>query len=515
MASIKELLTNFARVKPKLEKKDIGQYKTVSDLRAAVDALKDADLRSNKEKERDFRDMLFKTGEAELIHRDPELIVISPKTPRASCYFGTNTKWCTASKDRPEKFHQYNRSGPLYIFIYQKKKYQLSLPTATRNAIISFLDETDSEFPIDLQSWFINRVPGLREIIKKSDPGYYHKLVLSTSTNKDPSTISKDPAAAIEYAINVVKGKWPEGETAISQSSYSAFKYVSEIIKGRWPMGESAISQDSRYAYLYAKDILKKRWPEGEPAISKDSHYASLYATEILEERWPEGEPAISRNPEDAYEYALEFIHGRWPEAEDALLSDLEIGVAYCVNIAEERIKKFEDFLLKLPKDTEDLKSQIAYYTHNVIKGRWPEAEDRMFSHDKIRDGFIYCLELVGGRVKAYEEMLLNAPADSRDLTIAIRSYALKIIKGRWPEAERRILKDKLPGSGYAELVLKSRWKEYENLLVNGIKNNTANYSEIVNYAFNVLKRRWPEVESYLEKHKESNKEDYEQYIKL
>lgn len=85
-ASIKELLTNFVRVKPKLEKKDIGQYKTVSDLRAAVDALKDADLRSNKEKERQFRDMLFKTGEAELIHRDPELIVISPKSHLRSEY---------------------------------------------------------------------------------------------------------------------------------------------------------------------------------------------------------------------------------------------------------------------------------------------------------------------------------------------------------------------------------------------------------------------------------------------
>lgn len=101
------------------------------------------------------------------------------------------------------------------------------------------------------------------------------------------------PEAAYHYALNVIKGRWPEGEPVIAKDLRWATSYAEFVIKGRWPEIEPRFLQDPRRAALYARDVLKKRWPKVEPLIAQDLRSAVIYAIYVLKKRWPEAEPVI------------------------------------------------------------------------------------------------------------------------------------------------------------------------------------------------------------------------------
>jgi hypothetical protein len=101
------------------------------------------------------------------------------------------------------------------------------------------------------------------------------------------------PKLAYYYSVDVIKGRWPEGEEAIKKDPKWAYLYSLYVIKGRWPDGEEAIKKDSGWAYLYSLNIVKGRWPEAEEAIKKDPYWAYNYSRNVVKGRWPDGEEAI------------------------------------------------------------------------------------------------------------------------------------------------------------------------------------------------------------------------------
>ncbi len=69
--------------------------------------------------------------QTEFIVDTEDLLVVSPKTEKASCFWGRGTKWCTAATESRNAFSQYtDKNGDgLYVFIDKKNqglKYQLS-----------------------------------------------------------------------------------------------------------------------------------------------------------------------------------------------------------------------------------------------------------------------------------------------------------------------------------------------------------------------------------------------------
>ena len=57
----------------------------------------------------------------------------------------------------------------------------------------------------------------------------------------------------------------------------AAYQYAIYVIKGRWPEAEPIIMKDPESAYKYAKDVIKGRWPEAEPFIKKNGYYTDYY----------------------------------------------------------------------------------------------------------------------------------------------------------------------------------------------------------------------------------------------
>ena len=49
-----------------------------------------------------------------------------------------------------------------------------------------------------------------------------------------------------------------------------ALDYADDVIVGRWPEAEPYIMRDPKLAYVYAKNVIGGRWPAAEPVIMKD-----------------------------------------------------------------------------------------------------------------------------------------------------------------------------------------------------------------------------------------------------
>ena len=104
-----KLLEKFSTVSQNLSLKDINQYDKISTLKKVLD---DYDNRIRRE--------IKTVDDADVVYEDDEMIVVSPKTHKSSCYFGSGTKWCTAASDSGH-YDRYNQDGKLFYFVSKTK----------------------------------------------------------------------------------------------------------------------------------------------------------------------------------------------------------------------------------------------------------------------------------------------------------------------------------------------------------------------------------------------------------
>lgn len=71
-------------------------------------------------------------------------------------------------------------------------------------------------------------------------------------------------------------------ENAVSKGASSAYHYALYILQGPFPLGESAIATSSWYAYGYAYYILGRPFELGELSIVKNRDASTAYLTRVL-----------------------------------------------------------------------------------------------------------------------------------------------------------------------------------------------------------------------------------------
>lgn len=124
---------------------DINQIKSFDDLYEKLRLLE-----PYIEAEEEKSELKAAEKDAEKIYNSENYLIIIPKTREASCAYGRNTRWCTASTGSYNYFDNYNNKGPLYIIINKKtnQKHQFHFATA------QYMDEDDD--PIDVKSFIYN-----------------------------------------------------------------------------------------------------------------------------------------------------------------------------------------------------------------------------------------------------------------------------------------------------------------------------------------------------------------------
>lgn len=103
--------------------------------------------------------------------------------------------------------------------------------------------------------------------------------------------ITSCPWLSCDYAIEILKTRFPEGEHIISTNKHASFAYLE-----KYPcvsICEQAISKSLSFSMMYAKWVLRGRFVLGEPVIAKNAFYSYQYAKDILNERFPLGESVI------------------------------------------------------------------------------------------------------------------------------------------------------------------------------------------------------------------------------
>lgn len=263
------------------------------------------------------------------------------------------------------------------------------------------------------------------------------------------------------------KEKLEEFEDSI-KGNLTLCKSYFEIKGDRFLKGEPTILQDLKTAISYYTYYFKdgEEWKEAEDVFSKDS-YASLKYAKHTKKPFPKGEDAISKKGIDSVEYAR-FFKIRFKKCEETLLKDKYVGniieylkllidigetweegkkellstslgaYTYC-NILNKRDPEAERVILN---DNRNI-HMILNYTRDVIKGRWPDGEKKILSffiknhkQNNEEDDYDVLFDYakgVGERIPIFEPYLVKS--------VRAMNYAIDIIKGRWPELEKRIRK--------------------------------------------------------------------------
>ena len=231
--AIPELLKYKALLKkpnltPPLTIRDINQIKGLTGIKSEdpnipdspgleeiVDQYQEKETTSNKEQENKEEQNFFNTGQAELIYNDSQVKVIVPKTKEASCFFGINTKWCTAAKSSNNMFDEYNTDGPLYIVLFKKenKRYQFHFQTG------QFMNEKDKSInPNELADEYPILWKIFTPIAEKNN-----SLILI----KNPS--EKIQLAAVQkngLTIKHIKNPSEQLQLAAVKQNYEAIQYI-------------------------------------------------------------------------------------------------------------------------------------------------------------------------------------------------------------------------------------------------------------------------------------------------
>jgi len=121
-------IEKFIRYQKNLDKKDINQYNSLKDIEDEI----------NKHENRTRRDVKQVEG-ADIVYEDDRFTVITPKTHKASCYYGAGSKWCTAAKSSDQHFMRYNRDGKLFYFLDKKA------PAKSRFYKVALLQKYDGQ----------------------------------------------------------------------------------------------------------------------------------------------------------------------------------------------------------------------------------------------------------------------------------------------------------------------------------------------------------------------------------
>lgn len=142
------------------------------------------------------------------------------------------------------------------------------------------------------------RFPEMEHVIAQ-DPHaavVYARDILHKRFPEGEKAISGHSLASALYAEKVIGGRYPEGEAAILKSPFAILAYARGVIKGRWEEAEPTLiegvlksGKDWGVAIQYARDVLHGRFPGVEERIAQEAGPALQYCKLAIRGRFPEG----------------------------------------------------------------------------------------------------------------------------------------------------------------------------------------------------------------------------------
>lgn len=182
-----DLMRRFETSLSKLSKKDVFGYKTLDDLKKALEVAERAE--TGKGKDRAAR------GDAVVLYNDDRWLLVHPKTAEAAKKYGKGTRWCVAA-EQDNKFFVYDGRNISIFFLIDKKAARAQEGSKDWSKLaMMFLNgvpHTRERFQDAM-----NTAPSLEEVEKNIEdfPRWY--ALVSEYAKKHPDTL---PASLIRLA---------------------------------------------------------------------------------------------------------------------------------------------------------------------------------------------------------------------------------------------------------------------------------------------------------------------------
>lgn len=110
LSTLKDNLEHFHKNPSKYEIKDINQF---PNTRAFEDAVEIA-------KQKLSRKEMKETG-VDKVYEDENFLLLMPKTHKASCRYGANTRWCVTMRGYTGYFENYFTQGPIFFLVDKRR----------------------------------------------------------------------------------------------------------------------------------------------------------------------------------------------------------------------------------------------------------------------------------------------------------------------------------------------------------------------------------------------------------
>lgn len=166
-----------------------------------------------------------------------------------------------------------------------------------KDKLMGLLDEIMLEFIIEVKPQIILNRAERSGRIKEVEP-----------------MIIQRPKVALQYAMSVVKDRWPEAEQNIATDKEIAIQYALSVVKGRFKEYEKKIVRDAAAVVEYCMAI-GERFPEAEPYIVKSSiGNIMAYASTVVKGRFLLAEARIAMKPKWIMDYCDKVLRKKPPD---------------------------------------------------------------------------------------------------------------------------------------------------------------------------------------------------------
>jgi hypothetical protein len=330
-------------------------------------------------------------------------ILLIPRNEKASCNYGNQTSWCTAQKNKYNKFEYYSKQGNLFIWFDNKlkDKYQFHFETD------QLMDRDDNRISNEIIKNFMKH-PILKPIFDEGIP----KLLIEALEEIDKKTsYNYNKKEAINDILN----------------------YTETFVNGRWKEVERNILDiNDLLLYLNYAIIAKDRW------VNFNNDSDELFEDEIeeLNEEYANIEKKIlkARNISIPIIYAQKVMHKRWKPLEKSILHDKNYDniVNYGYRIFKNKIWNEANKILEEMGNPKDyfLRNSI----QNALDGNWKQAKELLKTYNKNKREierqplYLYSNE---SDFSSEDDSEINIESDDEDEDQMERNEEIKIYFGK------------------------------------------------------------------------------------
>jgi hypothetical protein len=292
---VKTVLENFDKLKPRLEQRDINQYR-YHELAKVIDDLIQPVIGEKEAKK--YKGTFPVVGNTKVLYNGPYGQLAIPKTAQAARLLGAGTQWCTTQKDQ---FESYNSSGPLHVWRDRNgRKYQFHITKHQYH--IDIHNARDEIISPEAYKQFLEH-PVVGQILKEQEAKILERMKKQAQRPQPIGGLGGfgfaglggyqrvvDPVQQAEIDRVYQLTQFVLGKTGINIKHVKSLKtypggfdgFCTDVLAEDWAKIEPWMAKGPRSSLEYAQHVKKGRWIEQEPLIAKHAVSWTMYSREIL-----------------------------------------------------------------------------------------------------------------------------------------------------------------------------------------------------------------------------------------